>query len=84
MQKDKRRHFLAGLIITVAVSVLSGLLGCPHSITAGAVAGMSSGLLWEIGQAITKRGNADPVDAIATAVGSALGVGLYAVLLFTL
>jgi hypothetical protein len=73
MPKDKQKHLLAGL----ALSLLAGLLFCPLiSLATAAVVGALKEIIWDW---LLKKGTPEFLDFVATVLGGVLGaVILYA------
>jgi len=65
--KDKQKHFLAGL----ALSLLAGLLFCPIvGLAIAAVVGALKETMWDW---LLKKGTPELLDFVATVAGGALG-----------
>ncbi len=65
--KDKQKHFLAGL----ALSLLAGLLFCPIvGLATAAVVGALKEIIWDW---LLKKGTPELLDFVATVLGGALG-----------
>jgi len=72
MPKDKQKHFLAGL----ALSILAGLLFCPLTgLIVAAVVGALKEIVWDW---LLKRGTPEFLDFVATALG---GLVVYLILI---
>ena len=67
MPKDKQKHLLAGL----ALSILAGLLLCPLiGLAAAAVVGALKEIVWDW---LRKKGTPELMDFIATVAGGVIG-----------
>ena len=65
--KDKQKHFLAGL----ALSILAGLLFCPIvGLATAAVVGALKEIIWDW---LLKKGTPELLDFVATVAGGVLG-----------
>ena len=65
--KDKQKHFLAGL----ALSLLAGLLFCPIvGLATAAVVGALKEIIWDW---LLKKGTPEFLDFVATVLGGVLG-----------
>ena len=70
MPKDKQKHLLAGL----ALSILAGLLFCPLiGLAAAAVVGALKEIVWDWW---LKKGTPEFMDFVATVAGGVVGYAL--------
>lgn len=70
MPKDKQKHLLAGL----ALSLLAGLLFCPRiGLGTAAVIGALKEIVWDW---LLKRGTPELLDFVATVAGGVIGYTL--------
>ena len=76
---DKWKHFLAGILIGAALQILTGFLMPEHFVMGIIIAfilviGISYG--FELYSLITKIGHYEILDAVASIIGGAIGMGI--------